>query len=217
MAVLLPLLPPPPTLFRPACLTCVLWSISTQAWPAEYPSLALGAAQQPSAVSTAPRAFVPPGPAAVRPPRPPSSVARVPRCCGFRTLRAPGCSCSFCVIGRLETVSCVPGEDQGSISFQSVGPAGVEVGRSSLGWGPREGPCPPPVPTSCVPLTLGTNPALERLLRKDLYAGERGAEALGLQAPQCLPWPPQACASGCRGTSAHFRWARRAEDSGGQC
>ena len=130
---------PRPTLFRQACLTCVLWSSSTQAWPAEHPSPTLGAAQQPSAVSTAPRAFVPPGPAAVRPPRPPSSVARVPRCCGFLTLRAPGCSCSFCVIGRLETVMCVPGEDQGSLSFQSVGPAGAEVGRSSLGWGPGEG------------------------------------------------------------------------------
>lgn len=90
------------------------------------------------------------------------------------------------------------------------------MGRSSLAWGPGEGRAlllsPPRVS-----LTLGTNPALERLLRKDLCAGERGAEALGLQAPQCLPWPPQACASGCRGTSARFWGTRRAEDSGGQC
>lgn len=81
---------------------------------------------------------LPPGPLSPQG-RPPSSVARVPRCCGFLTLRAPGCSCSFCVIGRLETVVCAPGGDQGSLSFQSVGPAGAEVGRSSLGWGPGEG------------------------------------------------------------------------------
>lgn len=77
-------------------------------------------------------------PSARRGRRPPWRVCLVAAALPL-TLRAPGCSCSFCVIGRLETVMCVPGEDQGSISFQSVGPAGAEVGRSSLGWGPGEG------------------------------------------------------------------------------
>lgn len=138
------------------------------------------------------RAFVPPALAAVRLPRPPCAVARVPCRCGFLTLRAPGCSCSLCGIGRLETILCVPGRGSGlyflfslwvlqELRWVTAARAGV-LGRSVPSFCPHQ----------LVPLTLGMSPALERLLRKDVCAGECGVEALGLHTPQGLPWPPQA-------------------------
>lgn len=48
-------------------------------------------------------------------------------------------------------------EDQGSISFQSVGPTGAEVGHSSSGWGPGEERALLLSPPAC-PSDLGHEP-----------------------------------------------------------
>lgn len=137
-------------------VSCVLWRVSTQDWTAEHPSLS--PLEQHSSLPLCPLppghpsnsgTLSHPGPAAVHPPRSPSFLACVPRSCGFLTLRVRAALAASVSLGDLRLLCVFLAENQGSVSSQSVGPAGAET----LGRG-----VPSSCPISCVPLTLGGNP-----------------------------------------------------------